>query len=248
MTFPAGYDRVILQETDSTNAEALRRASALSGPTWIMAHAQNAARGRRGRGWAMPAGNFAATLLLHPTEPAETVALRSFVAALALHDACVALTGRPEAFALKWPNDVLLHGGKFAGILLESSGAGAGVAALAIGIGVNLRSAPQAAEVEPGALPPVALWPELGCDVPPETFLDHLAAAYAARETSFTTYGFAPIREAWLARAAKIGEAITARTPRAETQGIFETVDATGNLVLKTPDGRVPIAAADVFF
>lgn len=94
----------------------------------------------------------------------------------------------------------------------------------------------------------MALLPETGAEVSQEEFLDHLAQAYAAREASFRTHGFAPIREAWLARAARIGEAITARTPRAETQGIFETVDATGNLVLKTPDGRVSIAAADVFF
>ncbi|SIS70653.1 BirA family transcriptional regulator, biotin operon repressor / biotin-[acetyl-CoA-carboxylase] ligase [Roseivivax lentus] len=248
MTFPAGYDRVILPETDSTNAEALRRAGTLAGPAWIMAHRQTAARGRRGRAWAGPDGNFAATLLLHPSEPADIVALRSFVAALALHDTCVTLTGRTEAFALKWPNDVLLNGGKLAGILLESTGSGGRVAALAIGIGVNLRAAPDPAALEEGALAPVALLPETGADIPPEEFLDHLAAAYAAREADFTTHGFGPIRQAWLARAARIGQPITARTPRAETRGIFETVDATGNLVLKTPEGRVSIAAADVFF
>ncbi|QFS82190.1 Bifunctional ligase/repressor BirA [Roseivivax sp. THAF40] len=248
MSFPAGYDRLILTETDSTNAEALRRADTLAGPTWIMAHRQTAARGRRGRAWAGPDGNFAATLFLRPEEPPETVALRSFVAALALHDTCVTLTGRTTPFALKWPNDVLLNGGKLAGILLESAGAGGRVAALAIGVGVNLREAPDSRALDAHALRPVALLPETGAEVSQEEFLDHLAQAYAAREASFRTHGFAPIREAWLARAARIGEAITARTPRAETQGIFETVDATGNLVLKTPDGRVSIAAADVFF
>ena len=65
-TWPEGVARHVLARTDSTNAEALRLAPGLSGPAWIMAREQTAARGRRGRGWAMPAGNFAGTLVLRP--------------------------------------------------------------------------------------------------------------------------------------------------------------------------------------
>src|SRR5918997_1594879 len=116
--WPAGIGREIFEVLDSTNAEALRRAAAGdAGPLWILARRQTAARGRRGRAWSSPAGNFGATLLLRPEgQPA----LRSFVAALGLFDAMVAVTGRPELFAIKWPNDVLLSGGKLAGILLET--------------------------------------------------------------------------------------------------------------------------------
>ena len=60
--------------------------------------------------------------------------------------------------------------------------------------------------------------------------------------------GFAPIREDWLARAARIGRDVTARTGSRQVSGRFETVDAAGNLVLATQAGRVAIAAADVFF
>ncbi|WP_417723707.1 biotin--[acetyl-CoA-carboxylase] ligase [Salipiger sp.] len=248
MSWPAGYGRRVLAEVDSTNAEAARLAGSLAGPEWILALRQNAARGRRGRPWANPAGNFSGTLVLMPTEPPAVVALRSFVASLALFDAFVAVTGRAAGLSLKWPNDVLLNGGKVAGILLESLGQRAGVAHLAIGIGINLAEAPGAGEVEPGALRPVSLLSEVGVRVTPEEMLDALATAYAAHEARFVTYGFAPIREAWLARAARLGEVITARTGTAETTGTFETVDAAGNLVLKTPGGRQAIAAADVFF
>lgn len=246
--WPDGYGRRVLAEVDSTNAEAARIAARLSGPEWILALRQTAARGRRGRPWTNPEGNFAATLVMRPQEPPEIVALRSFVAALALYDACVAATGRPAGFALKWPNDVLLNGGKLAGILLESVGQGGGVGHLCIGIGVNLVRAPDASEVEAGALRPVSLLSETGVDIAPAPFLDLLAAAYARHEAQFVTYGFAPIRAAWLGRAAKLGEAITARTARDEITGTFETVDEAGNLVLVTPESRRAIPAAEVFF
>lgn len=242
--WPEGYGLKRLDTVDSTLNEAARIAPGLSGPVWILAKEQTSARGRRGRAWVMPKGNLAATLVMRmPDDPAQA-ALRSFVAALALADACAEVTGRPESFALKWPNDVLLNGGKLAGILLES----AGTSYLAIGIGVNLAEAPPASAVEAGAVRPVSLLSETGTAITPEDFLPHLATAYALRERQFTTYGFDPVRTAWLAQAARLGETITARTGAQVTTGRFETVDGQGNLVLTTPGGRVAIPAAEVYF
>lgn len=243
--WPDGYGRLVLAEVDSTNDEAARRAGDLAGPTWILGLHQTKGRGRRGRPWVDPTRNFSATLVMRPDEAPDKVALRSFVASLSLFDACVAATGRAEPFGLKWPNDVLLNGGKLAGILLESAGVGGQFSQIAIGIGVNLRSVP---EVEPGSVPPVSLLSETGADVTAEDFLDLLAPAYARWEHQFTTYGFAPIREAWLNRAARLGEPLTARMTDTEVTGTFETVDEAGNLILKTNTGRQAIAAADVFF
>ncbi len=242
--WPAGYGRRVLAEVDSTNAEAARIALELAGPEWILALRQTAGRGRRGRPWSDTRGNFAATLVLRPEGSPQEAALRSFVASLALYDAFVAVTGRAESFALKWPNDVLLNGGKVAGILLESPRPGL----LAIGIGVNLAQAPDPGAVEPRALRPVSLLSETGAAVTPEEFLTPLAVAYAAHEAQLRSYGFAPIRAAWLARAARLGAVITARTGKTETTGTFVDVDATGNLVLQTAKSRVAIPAADVFF
>lgn len=246
--WPAGYGKRILAEVDSTNAEAARIAETLVGPEWILALNQTAARGRRGRAWANPEGNFAASLVLQPAENADRVALRSFVASLALFDAFVAATGRPGGFALKWPNDVLLNGGKLAGILLESTGQGRRMSPLVIGIGVNLIHAPRQDEVEPGALRPVSLLSETGARVAPEDFLDLLAPAYARYEDQFARLGFAPIRRAWLDKAARLGEVITARTGSREVTGTFETVDEAGNIVLKTAGSRQAIPAAEIFF
>ncbi len=174
--------------------------------------------------------------------------MRSFVASLALFDAFVEATGRPQSFSLKWPNDVLLNGGKVAGILLEGVGHGNQMSHLAIGIGVNLVGTPDSSALEAGAMAPVSLAGETGITVVPGEFLRLLVPAYARYEAQFTTYGFAPIREAWLARAAKLGDVITARAGGSETVGTFETIDDSGNLILQTAQGRKAIAAADVYF
>lgn len=243
-----GAGRIVLPEIDSTNAEGFRRAATLAGPTWILAGLQTAGRGRRARPWSSPLGNFHGTLLLKPTEPPETVALRSFAAALALRDAFVQLTGLPQSFTLKWPNDVLCNGGKIAGILLESQGLNSPDPVLCIGIGVNLIAAPDAAQVEAGAVPPVSLLQETGLRIAPEAFLDALAPACGKWEAIFRTEGFAPLRAAWLSHAARLGQPIRARTGHETREGTFETIDAQGNLILRTPAGTLAIPAAEVFF
>ena len=223
-------------------------AAVTPGRFWLLAHRQTAARGRRGRPWRMAPGNFAATLILRPEEPPGVAALRSFVMSLALWQTFAEVSGMPQAFALKWPNDILLNGGKVAGILLESSGTGGRMGPLAIGVGVNLVAAPAWAEVEAGAVPPVSLAGETGTQPGAEEFLAVLARGYAALEEQFCCHGFAPIRRAWLSEAARRGEVIKARTARDETVGVFEDVDDAGNLILRDARGRHAIAAADVFF
>lgn len=196
----------------------------------------------------MPAGNFAASLGMRPTGGVAGAAQLSFVAALALHDALTTACGPNARLAIKWPNDVLLNGGKVAGILLESAGSGREAPVLAIGVGVNLVAAPQQAEVESGALPPVSILTETGHRIAAEEFLDLLAPAFASWLNQFETYGFAPIRNAWLSRAARIGQVIIARFGNHQAQGVFEGIDETGALVLVTSQGRQAIPAADVFF
>jgi BirA family biotin operon repressor/biotin-[acetyl-CoA-carboxylase] ligase len=233
---------VVLDEVDSTMAEAARRAPET--PLWILALRQTAGRGRRGRAWVDPPGNFAATLALPLDAPARTAGQISFVAALALWDALAGLVP-PGRLSLKWPNDVMLDGGKLAGILLEGTGAGERIARLAIGIGVNLRHAPPPV---PGAVTPVSLHEAAGVEIDPVAFLDRLAPAFAARHAQQQGAGFAAIRAEWLARAARLGQTVTARTARETFEGVFETLDPDGALVLATPEGRRSIPAGDVFF
>jgi BirA family biotin operon repressor/biotin-[acetyl-CoA-carboxylase] ligase len=226
-------------------AEAARLAPTLTQPTWILARTQTAGRGRRGRPWVDPVGNLIATLVFKPECTMAQAAQRSFLAANALQ-AALAIYVQPEKLALKWPNDVLLSGGKVAGILLESSGQGHCVDWLSIGIGVNLTTAPEG--VQNATFAPTSLRAAGGWDVDPVDFLSVLADAYATQEANLDNYGFARIRDDWLSKAARLGEVITARTGREDITGRFETVDLDGNLVLQTTQGPRVIPAADIYF
>lgn len=243
--WPEGYALVVLDEVDSTMAEARRRAPDIDRPTWIMARKQTNAKGRRGRTWLGGDGNLAATLIYRPwCSPAEAAA-RSFMAATALFESLALYIDR-EALALKWPNDVLLNGGKVAGILLESaSSRGPLVDWLAVGVGVNLARAPHDPRTE---FPPVSLRGEGGEEVGPEAFLAVLAGHFATQEGKLASFGFPRIREDWLEKAARLGEIVTARTATKEITGVFETVDQAGNLILRVEGREVLIPAADVYF
>jgi BirA family transcriptional regulator, biotin operon repressor / biotin---[acetyl-CoA-carboxylase] ligase len=242
--WPEGVGREIHAALDSTNAEALRRARTGPGPLWILAHAQSAGHGRRGRPWTTGRGDFAASLLMTPAGGPAEAALRSFAAALALRDACLAVGTPPGRLAFKWPNDLLLDGRKLAGILLETAGP---PLRLAIGFGVNLAVRPDPAGLEPGALAPAAL-AEAGVRIRPETLLAPLAMAFARWEGELATRGFAPLRAAWLAGAIGLGAPVTARLPGRQIEGRFETLDAAGAAVLATAAGRAVLPAAELHF
>lgn len=215
--------------------------------TWFTAQRQTAAHGRRGRPWVAPEGNFYGTVTMMSPDM-ELSSQRSFVAALALYDGLRGVMGEGPKLALKWPNDVLLNNGKVAGVLLESLWATGKTWGVAVGIGVNLIAAPDMEQVEKGAVYPVSVKGESGVDVTPDLFLRHLAPAFARWDAQLTTYGFEPIRTAWLSKAARLGETIVARLPHEYIVGRFETIDENGYLVLNTAKGPRAIAAADVFF
>ncbi len=236
-----------LDSVDSTNEEAKRRAAdGEAGPLWTAAHVQTAGRGRRGRDWTSQRGNLFCTLLTRPGGGPDRCAQLAFVAGLAVADMAAGVLD-PRSVTLKWPNDLLIAGSKASGILLETGEDGQG-RWLAAGIGVNLVSAPEGTPFPATHLS--AHLPPGGAAPSPEAALEALAAAFAVRQAEWEQSGFGAIREAWLARAHGLGAPVTARlADGSEARGVFEDMDGTGALVLRTPDGaRRAIAAADVFF
>ena len=236
-------------EIDRTNEEARRLGDrGEQGPVWIVAARQTAGRGRRGRAWESPSGNFMGTLYLTPRCGAREAGELSFVAAVAVHDAVSSLLPPPlrPALRLKWPNDLLHERAKLAGILLESSGvAGAEVAWVAIGMGVNLAMHPQGLEYPATSLAAMGVSGVTADD------------ALVALDAAFTRWlavwrgvqGFAAIREAWLKRAEGIGGRIAVRLSSGTMEGIFEGLAPDGALQLRLDDGTLHlVSAGDVFF
>ncbi|MFS4438830.1 biotin--[acetyl-CoA-carboxylase] ligase [Paracoccaceae bacterium GXU_MW_L88] len=244
--WPEGVGRFIYPETASSSlAAAQKLREGETAPFWLLAEKQTGGHGRRGRAWATPDGNFAASYAMRP-DALPDAALRSFTTALALRDTFVELTGRDDLFDLKWPNDVLIRGKKLAGILLESGTDKMGPW-LVIGVGVNLAAAPGRDAVEPGALLPAALGPELGVTPPPATFLDHFADRFALWESRLMEQGFATIRRAWMDHAVGHGEEITVRLPNETLEGRFADIDGDGALLLETPVCLKRIPAGEVY-
>ena len=236
----AGVRLVSHELLTSTNAEALALAqNGERGPLWVTAGRQSAGRGRRGRAWVSEPGNLFASLLLTDPAPAEHWPELSFVAALAIHDviAEVAPAIRPDV-SIKWPNDLLLKGRKFAGILIEGDGA----QSVAVGIGVNCASHPANTDY------PATDLAAAGTDVSATAFFSALSVKMQGRLAQWNRgEHFATVRTDWLARAAGLGDTIRVRLADREISGQFETVDEKGCLVLALPKGgKEAIAAGDV--
>lgn len=232
-----------LGEIDSTNEEAKRRAlSGEIGPLWLTAERQSAGRGRRGRAWASTDGNlFATGLFTLQAKPAEAAQL-SFAAALAVADLIASAAPGARA-ALKWPNDVLIEGRKVAGILLESGAAPGGGLWLAVGVGINLAHHPEDSERPATDL---ALH---GGTIAPDEAVRTLAARFDHWKARWAEAGFAPLRDAWLARAHGLGGRCAVRLDGETVEGVFADLTTEGALRLELPGGgKRFISAGDVFF
>lgn len=232
----------VFERLDSTSLEARRRVAAgRRDAVFLVALEQTSGYGRRGAAWLQRTGDFAGTLVFAETAPVETLGQISFVAGLAVAQAI--LDGAPGAdVRLKWPNDVLLDGGKAAGLLIELLDAAPGRSLLALGVGVNIVSRPDHLDYPtarlldlPGVRPPA-----------PDAFARLLDARFDAWRRRWRMEGFAPVRLAWLALCAHMGARMTVRLPLETVSGAFRDLDADGALVIDRNGSPFRIAAGAV--
>jgi len=248
----AGYKLAALERTGSTNADAIAAARAGErGPIWFVTSEQTAGRGRRQRPWIAPKGNLAASVLEVLDVAPAVAATIGFAAGLAEEaalervslEAAMRLGPDRPRYTLKWPNDVLANGKKLVGIGLEAEAVGDRLA-IVVGIGTNIVAAPE------GTPTPAVSLVALGVQISAEELFSALSDAWVEfRRIWDNGRGFAEIRKLWLERAARLGEPIAIHTGTTVLEGIFDTIDDTGCLIVRTAEGRrVPVAAGEVFF
>lgn len=221
---------VPVAETGSTNADLLATPDWPEG-RWLLAERQTAGRGRLGRDWRSPAGNFHASTVvaLRPGDP-PAVAL-ALLTGVALAEALVLFLPAGSPLMLKWPNDVLLGWAKCAGILLERAGE-----RVVVGVGANLAQAPELPDRPTACLADHAQPPT------PAALAEALAERFAAWLTRWRREGTAPVRSAWLALAHPMGTAITV-AESGET-GLFAGLAEDGALRLTRADGTTDVVRA----
>ena len=154
---------------------------------------------------------------------------------MAVADALEAITGL--AVRLKWPNDLVVHERKLAGILLESRIATE--ALVVVGVGINLGQHRFPHELT-GMATSVAL--ETGRTVARDAMLEAVLAAFDAWRARLERDGFAPVRERWLALADTIGRRVTVD----RRVGVAVDMDDNGALVIRDGAGVHHVVAGEV--
>jgi BirA family transcriptional regulator, biotin operon repressor / biotin---[acetyl-CoA-carboxylase] ligase len=244
----------VVDATGSTNAD-LAAAAADGAPdrTVLVAHRQDAGRGRRERVWeAAPAEGLTFSVLLRPTEvPVEQWGWAPLLAGLALVVAmedyrAPASVATLEA-ALKWPNDLLLGPDrrKGAGILAEVVPGGPAGQALVVGIGINVST-------------PEAELPEGGTSLlaqsvrrPRPDVLGDVLAVLASLDADWRAARGDAARAGLLAgyrsRCATLGQDVRVALPGGrELVGTAEDVDDDGRLLVRADGELQTVSAGDV--
>jgi BirA family biotin operon repressor/biotin-[acetyl-CoA-carboxylase] ligase len=233
----------------STNDLAMRVAD-LGGEegTVILADAQTAGRGRRGREWFSPPGSgIYVSVVLRPSDESagsfHWMASRLTVTAgVALAEGVRASTGLPVE--LKWPNDLVVGRRKLGGILTEMSTTGAGRQAVVVGIGINIRLATYPSRFSAVA---TSLEAELGRPVDRAPVLVETLVGLATRYQELRSARFDAILTAWRAFAPSLrGAAIEWETPEGIVHGYALDLDSDGALLAQTGDGVTRLVAGEV--
>ena len=248
---PRGLDTMwtdlrIVGATASTNTDVMRAAAAGADEGLVLAaEFQTAGKGRQGRAWqTKPGAALTFSVLLRPDDVPQ--AARGWLPLLAGVAAARAL-GRVTGLdaRLKWPNDVLVCGGKLAGILAEQA-----AGAVVVGIGINVLGTEHDL--------PVATATSLErCGAGGADRTDLLGAIlgefelrYAAwRATGHGDAEASGLRSEYLSLSATVGRQVRVQLPAdRELTGVAAGVDRAGQLLVVPPAGApvVAVSAGDV--
>lgn len=209
----------------------------------VVAEAQTAGRGRRGRSWASPARkNVYFSVVLRPDLPPARAPEITLVASVAV---CEALRQAGVEAGIKWPNDLLASGKKIAGILTELAAEPDRVHWVVLGVGVNVNARP---EDFPEALREEAtsILVERGQPAPRALFAAACLTAIEEWLDRWEAEGFGAIRAAWRERSVTLGREVVVQVEGREIAGTAEDIDETGALLVRVPGGVERISSGDV--
>ena len=200
----------------------------------ITAEIQTKGRGRLGRNWISQKGNLFMSQLFKPQIKISDLV---FITSLCVAEAIVNFT--PDLKVnIKWPNDILINGKKFCGILIESEND-----AVIIGIGVNLINSPTDHEV----IYPVTNLNDEGCQLSRQKFIESYLRLFDYYIELYRNKGFEIIRQKWLQYAYKLNNQIGIKNNREEKVGIYKGIDENGFLLLEQNNKIIKISVGDVF-
>lgn len=241
-----GRRYVFLPTCGSTSDEVSERAATGAGEGLVVAtDQQSKGRGRRGRSWHSPPGqSLYFSMLLRPTLPPQQMAPMTLLAGAALAQA---LAGMGFAPRLKWPNDVLLETAcgfrKVAGILAEMSTESGRVRHVVLGVGINVNTRDFPAELADLA---TSLSEGRAEDTDRLAVLAAFLHAFEPAYDSFVAAGPGSALASWQ-KFALLGQPCWVESGSQRIEGIAEAVDASGALLLRTPDGLVrPVHAGEI--
>jgi BirA family transcriptional regulator, biotin operon repressor / biotin---[acetyl-CoA-carboxylase] ligase len=225
-----------LATVDSTNSEARRRIEfGEPAPFWIVADEQTEGRGRLGRTWISKLGNLYASHAFAFTSIPTSAGQISFVAALAIHDTATNFVTNAD-ITLKWPNDCLINGAKFSGVLAELH-----EATLILGMGLNVSHHPPDLPYKATSL--ITHAPNISVTATLETLRLKLKKWLQIWDQG---QGFQHIHRAWEARCDAIGKPISLDSGRAILHGTFAGLASDGGLLLNHNNTTTIHHAGDV--
>ncbi len=207
--------------------------------TVIIAGEQTEGRGRLRRTWLSPSGNIALSIVLYP----DIACLPYLVMIASLAVAYSIETVTDLKTRIKWPNDVLIGGKKVCGILIENKVRANRVDYAVVGIGINVDL--KIADVAGIAATATSLKDELDRNVLKKNVIRNLLTEFERLYQLLPTGE--SIYRAWRARLETLGEKVAVTSGGSVLEGIAESVDETGALVLRQADGTLNrIVAGDV--
>lgn len=215
----------------------------------VVADAQTAGRGRRGRTWfSPPSAGLYVSVVLRPSRasvaPERAIALLTLSAGVALAEAVERVTGLGPS--IKWPNDLLVGRRKLAGILAEGIAApsAGGLQAVVLGFGINIMSAAYPPELSPIV---TSLETELGRGVDRAAVCAEALACLAGRYDDLLAGRHDAILDAWRGRAfGARGARVEWDTPAGVKHGLTDGIDEMGALLVRVEGGLERIVAGEV--